>query len=393
MHEARTVSRGDGNVKQWSLSDDLIADLRRQWDRGAILAEMVGAPSIFPYRFRLTRPKPADLLERYEDVRVVTTAQGTRSVGRNQVPSEVWVDSLEDAALLLHETIALPAFRDVVDETTARLPALLEWLSAHCIEALAVAPDWPRILDVVLWLQANPRPDIYVRQVNILGVHTKFIEQNRKLLSSILDTLLPVDAIDSEHSPSVAFDRRYGFRVSPSMVRIRSLDPSLIVLPGADDRVVSLTVQDFSNLIGVHRVFVTENYVNFLAFPPVAGAIVVFGEGYDVGKIAKAPWIASVPFRYWGDIDTHGFAILDHLRSLLPHVTSLLMDHATLHAHEAQWGFEHEQVRRDLNNLTRSERALYDDLRDNRIRANLRLEQELTPYALIQEAVSGSFPS
>jgi hypothetical protein len=32
---------------------------------------------------------------------------------------------------------------------------------------------------------------------------------------------------------------------------------------------------------------------------------------------------------YWGDLDTHGFAILDELRAHCPHAESLLMNRAT----------------------------------------------------------------
>ena len=79
---------------------------------------------------------------------------------------------------------------------------------------------------------------------------------------------------------------------------------------------------------------------------------------------------------YWGDIDTHGFAILDQLRGQFAHVDSLLMDRATLNAHIAIWGVEDKPSLADLPRLTPDERALYDDLRDNRIRKGLRLEQE-----------------
>jgi hypothetical protein len=169
---------------------------------------------------------------------------------------------------------------------------------------------------------------------------------------------------------------------------VRALDPALAVVVGGDDRPVTVTLEDFARMTGVERVFVTENHVNFLAFPAAARSIVVWGEGFDVAKIAAAPWVTQVPVHYWGDIDTFGFAILDLLRSKLPHVRSLLMDHATLHAHVSQWGVEAVQTRRELLHLTRPERELYDDLRDNRIRPNLRLEQELTRYHLIEAAVT-----
>ena len=90
---------------------------------------------------------------------------------------------------------------------------------------------------------------------------------------------------------------------------------------------------------------------------------------------------------YWGDIDTHGFAILNHLRSILPNVCSLLMDRATLHAHEAQWGHELMPTRRNLSKPHSDERALYDDLRDNVIRSHPRFEQERTAFHLVVEAI------
>ncbi len=42
--------------------------------------------------------------------------------------------------------------------------------------------------------------------------------------------------------------------------------------------------------------------------------------------LAQADWLARCQVSYWGDIDTHGFAILDQLRTYIPHAHSLLMD-------------------------------------------------------------------
>jgi hypothetical protein len=378
----------------WTTPDDLRRVMSRRWDEGALLAEVAGGPTIFPYRFRLTRPAITELSARYDDVRtwaralvgtehvrVVTSAQGSRSIGRNDIPSEVWVDGIEDAAALIGASEQLAHFRNLVAMTPQ--PELRGWMARRPMEAAAVAGSWLRLLAVVEWMRAHPRPQIYLRQVDIPGVDTKFIERHAKVLSSMIDAVLPDTVADAG---ATVFERRFGFRVVPQTVRMRALDTRLAPT-GTEDRPVTLTVEDFARLSGVEYVFVTENYTNFLAFPAALGSIVVFGEGYDVAKIAVAPWIREVPVYYWGDIDTHGFAILDLLRSKLPHVRSLLMDHATLHAHEAQWGEELGQVRRDLAHLTRPERDLYDDLRDNRIRPNLRLEQELTRFRLIESAV------
>jgi hypothetical protein len=92
---------------------------------------------------------------------------------------------------------------------------------------------------------------------------------------------------------------------------------------------------------------------------------------------------------YWGDIDTHGFGILHQLRGHFEHVTSFLMDRETLDAHVAFWGVEDKQLRAELRRLTPQERALYDDLRDNRIREGLRLEQEHIGYRWLNDRLEG----
>jgi hypothetical protein len=104
--------------------------------------------------------------------------------------------------------------------------------------------------------------------------------------------------------------------------------------------------------------------------------------------VIKTEWLSRCHVHYWGDIDTHGFAILDQLRCRFDHAESFLMDRTTLLAFESQWGEEEKQALRDLPRLNGEERALYDDLRDNRIRRNLRLEQERIGFSWVESALS-----
>lgn len=80
----------------------------------------------------------------------------------------------------------------------------------------------------------------------------------------------------------------------------------------------------------MRRVFITENKVNGLTFPPVLDALVVFGLGYGVESLAGVPWLHDVQLFYWGDIDAHGFRILAAFRTAFPSVRSMLMDGTTL---------------------------------------------------------------
>ncbi|QDQ29200.1 hypothetical protein FNU76_03530 [Chitinimonas arctica] len=173
------------------------------------------------------------------------------------------------------------------------------------------------------------------------------------------------------------FSARYGFLGKPIRIRSRILDPGVQVVPGISCPDITLDADSFSQLkLEVRRVFITENETNFLAFPCVSGSMIVFGSGYGWEALAKARWLERCEVYYWGDIDTHGFAILDKLRKYFPHVTSLSMDRDTLQAYSELWGIEDKPQCIDLHRLTREEHELYNDLRDNRIRANLRLEQE-----------------
>lgn len=81
--------------------------------------------------------------------------------------------------------------------------------------------------------------------------------------------------------------------------------------------------------------------------------------------------------QYWGDLDTHGFRILDQLRAVHPHVVSVLMDQATRLAHREAWGRESAPSRAELARLSRKESALYRALGGDLYGPAVRLEQEL----------------
>jgi hypothetical protein len=263
---------------------------------------------------------------------------------------------------------------------------LLAWLARRPLQALDLADAWPALLAVVGWLAAHPRPGIYLRQVDVPGVHTKFIEGHRGVLAELLDLALPASAVDAARSGTSQFAARYGFADKPIRIRFRVLDPNVPTIAGLEGPDVALDADSFSRLgLPLQRVFVTENETNFLAFPRVDAAIVIFGAGYGWEALARSRWLNGCVMHYWGDIDTHGFAILDQLRGHFAHVESFLMDRATLHAHAAAWGVEDRPLTVDLDRLSADERALYDDLRDNRLRPRLRLEQEQVGFGWVRD--------
>jgi hypothetical protein len=367
-----------------------------------LLAEIVAPGGLFPLRLSLRGPTSSDLSERFDEVR--TWAAGLqqspgcrlvmrevrhRVIGQNSLPGEAWVDTLDDALRLVGKARDTRAYGALLAVTLQRQPALLPWLQRQPLRALALAEVWPQLLDVVAWLQAHPRPDIYLRQVDLPGIHSKFIEAQRGVLSELLDLTLPADAIDTMASGAAQFARRYGFRDKPLRVRLRFLDPEHSAWVSGADADYTVSQQAFARLApDVRHVFITENEINFLAFPPAAGSLVVFGAGYGFEAMAGAAWLQQCGLHYWGDIDTHGFAILDQLRAQFPHAQSFLMDHDTLLVHQAQWTLEPQPTQRDLPRLNEAERRVYDDLRWRRLRDEpLRLEQERINFSRVERAV------
>jgi len=385
----------------WSTPKDLKAQLAQLWERGELLRDVVTGNVRFPLRLTLKTPSSADITDRFDLVRAwaaeITAATALhlewqdirhRIQGPQRLPTNAWINSVEDALICLGKRQEWVRFTTLVSETRQTHPALLPWLERRPLQALELGGDWPRLLAVVGWLMDHPRPGIYLRQVDLPGVHSKFIEAHRSVLAELLDLALPPEAVDATKTGIHQFSGRYGFLDKPTRIRLRVLDARIRMVSGTAFPDVALDADSFAKLdVPVRRVFVTENETNFLAFPHAPEAIVIFGAGYGWDALSRADWLRRCSIYYWGDIDTHGFAILDHLRRSFPHVESFLMDRHTLMAHKALWGTEPDQVIHDLPSLTDSERALFDELRDNRIRNNLRLEQEMIGFGFIRGAM------
>lgn len=383
----------------WATPKDLNAQLVRLWERGELLRDVVTGNARFPLRLALKTPGSADITDRFELVRAWAAELSAvshlrlewqevrhRVQGAQRLPASAWIDSIEDALNWLGKRRERERFMTLVSATRQANPALLLWLEKRPLQALEVADEWTQLLAVVEWLMNHPRPRIYLRQVDLSRVHTKFIESHRGVLTELFDLALPNDAVDATKTGISQFAARYGFLDKPIHIRFRSLDQGIQPIVGLSHPDISLDADSFSRLsLPIRRVFITENEINFLTFPNVTQAIVIFGKGFGWDALARSQWLNDCAIYYWGDIDTHGFAILDQLRSHFAHVESILMDREILDAHSVFWAIEVKPSMADLPRLTKAEHTLYDDLRDNRIRPGLRLEQELVGYSWLKQ--------
>jgi hypothetical protein len=397
----------------WTTPEELVGQVERLWTQGRLLA---CSPKLqtegdhtdellhFPLRLRMRRPSPSDLGAKFESVRAWISAldQGskgargfgyeleweevnTRQLGRNRLPAGVHVASRDDALALIGKTEAAAEFDALTETTLARLPALHEWIRRRPLIALGHVHDWHRILDCLAWFRDHPRSGLYIRQIDVAGVDSKFIEARKALLSELLDIVLPSVAIEREATGVKGFEARYGLRAKSALVRFRILDDGLATAGLTD---LTVPAEQFARLsLGIQRVYVVENEITGLAFPPAAGSIAVLGLGHAVSLLSPATWLGACEIHYWSDIDTHGFAMLDRLRASFPHARSLLMDRETLLAHRPMWSSEDTPIIASLARLTPAEAALYADLRYDRLGRSVRLEQERISFGWLRARI------
>jgi hypothetical protein len=372
----------------WTTPADVASRLRRKWEAGAFLSAYATGEPFDPVAVPIRGPKPGELATRLDQVRdwarnwsraesmrVEYKKIGGRLFGANELPGRAWIDDYETLWRLLKVTRQVARFRELLAASDG---PVADWARAHPMKVLGLEGDWERICATVRWIAQHDRSALYLRQVDVPGVDTKFIEKHRGVLAELLDGLgLATDA------PRAQFALRYGFRGKPPYVRFR--------LPGRDLAGFSeLTVRaDEVHHVppGVTTVYVVENEITYLAFPLTAGRMVIFGSGYAVGRLERLPWLDDVRLVYWGDIDTHGFAILDGLRRRFPQTTSMLMDRETLLGHAGHWATEHDPKTGYLDRLTTPERELYHDLIEDRLGEAVRLEQERIRFSALERAL------
>jgi len=230
---------------KWTTFSDLKAQVQKLWDRGLLLAALAGGEAVFPRRLTFKAPDSRELSEQFPEVRdwISRLSAGSgpyriewrsvnhRVLGVNEIPAAIWIDTLADALGLIGKRRAAEQFAELVELTGERQPELSPWLAKRPLRVLALAEDWPQLLAIVGWMRNHPRPGIYLRQIDLPGVHTKMIEGHRGVLAELLDLVLPGEDVDASHTGVSGFCRRYGFLDKPSRVRFRVLDPNIRLLP------------------------------------------------------------------------------------------------------------------------------------------------------------------
>ncbi|MEH2460997.1 Wadjet anti-phage system protein JetD domain-containing protein [Nostoc sp.] len=294
-------------------------------------------------------------------------------LGQQSSPRCISVDTEQDYLKLLKKEKELLKFKTDIELIRSEVPELNCWLDQNPIKVIEYSDRWNDLLKVCRYFQCNPKPDLYIRELPI-QIHTKFIEQNKGILSNLLEAILPTELFSSvEREKEYTFEKRFYLRYREPLIRLRILDQALKAkydFPLSD---ISTPVSEFRQLnFKAHRFFIAENLMNFITLPALENSFALFGSGYAIQILKSVTWLAYCPIFYWGDLDIDGFKILSQLRSYFPQTISIMMDVKTFETFKEFAVTVAESTTENLLYLTPQEQALYSYLSIH----NKRLEQE-----------------
>lgn len=368
---------------------DEIKEIALKWWKD-VLQDSLNGSSIFPKEVeRFGRIKANETLREFEVIRenLVSLREGSkekkgygytvfwnevknRKIGRNEFPRKILFETREDYLKFTGKEKEFAIFQDSANKILQIMPILKDWIIQNPIKVIDNCKNWDALLRVCQYFLEVQKPNLYVRQLPI-NVHTKFVEENCTVLTSLFEFIIPEHANINEKR----FELRYNLKTDEPLIRIRFLDSNLFVQPELSD--ISIPVSQFMLLrINCKRILIAENKMNFLTLPNMNDSIALWsGGGFNVKHLSQVKWIKGLEILYWGDIDTHGFQILNQVKSYFPQTQGIMMDKKTLDDHKQYVVNGSNTGSYKLDFLNDDELNLYEELKRN----NFRLEQERIP--------------
>lgn len=303
-----------------------------------------------------------------------------RKIGSNLFPQTISIDSLEDYFFLAGNIAQrnFERFCQAVQIIRKELPMLEEWLGNHVNSIEPNLENWQDILAACRYFLETPQPNLYIRELP-LPIHTKFIENHKVLIDSLLLFLLPPTSINKQFVgfKNSQFEKRYGLKFSEHLVRFRYLNPAEAISPALVDCAIPLSRFLLLNP-ATTRVIITENKMNFLTLPKISNTLAIFGTGYGVTGLKNIEWLQKQEIYYWGDLDVNGFAILSNLRKHFPNAISVMMDWGTFNQFKTYQVHDPKTRLPTAERLTPEEQSVFEYLCEHSQNDSVknRLEQE-----------------
>ena len=314
----------------------------------------------------------------------------SRKNGEQTEVSKIYFENENDYLSFINEKKSYKLFYTAISQiknsNLLSKEKFVEWAKSHLTDLYAEPESslfWSDICLCADWLNKNQDSNIYIREIP-LPVHTKFIEQNKKIIKSL------TEKADSEYE----FEATFGLKIKPDFVRFRSLSDN-IILPFSESMLneCQILLDDFSKLDEsflhkIKNIFIVENEMVYLTFPRYKDSICIWGQGYKVNILNGIEWFKSKELYYFGDLDEHGFDILSTYRRRYPQIQSFCMDNKILEEYRQFLvngkKLENERIPENLNE---TEKECFMILRSVKSEKN-RLEQERISVAYITKQLS-----
>lgn len=299
-------------------------------------------------------------------------------LGKETLPKSIVFDDLQGLIKEIGRLHHWSQFSSREKKLTSQWPQLKNssWLYRRFDDFSAMLEtDFARLMNLLIWIEENPKSNCYLRELPVPGIHTKWIEARKTF---VINLMKEIGLIDPFLNPSL--EEALGLKKIPSLIRIRLLDQTMKKqYNGLDD--ISVPIDAAAKMpIKPRLIIIIENQTTGVAIPDMEGVVAILSMGYAVSLIESIPWVHDCPHvLYWGDIDTHGMSILNTARRACPTVRSFLMNHSVwsshAHHHVAEEKLSGEGT---VELLTSSELHVMQHMRDQQAKGvkNTRLEQE-----------------
>lgn len=301
----------------------------------------------------------------------------SKRLGKQQWPSAIKVVTEDDFLYLIKKEREAAAFKKQLAILLQWNPAIRSWLNNRPRLVVELQDAWGGICSVVDYLLQYEVKGNYLRSIAV-PVHTKFIEQHKKIIHSILHHL------NSHRFTSADTDLEQALLLSrkPFLFTVRWLDRNLSIKYSSGMELFAapagyLQEQPWK----VERVILVENETNLYLFPSLPGTLLICSFGKALHLLKEIGFLHHTKVYYWGDMDEQGFTMLDSIRNYYNHVESLFMDDVTLAHHQEQLEIKAVSVKsRELPLLKPHEFRAYQLL----LNENQWLEQERLQQSYVQ---------
>ena len=297
---------------------------------------------------------------------------------RTNLPVRIYFSDVKSAFKQLNLSKWADEFLMMYDCLQQEFPEEVPWLLKFP-RRIMEKKFYPGCIALGRMFQKGIAPGQYLREINVHGIDTKFMERDMTLTKNLWNVLCPEQSAANEKELRALWQAK---KVEQGSVGIRMLDERLSWYGAMK---FFLSAQEAEHWHPpVRRIFITENKVNGYRFPMIPESMILFGMGYGVCELARrAQWMREVQVYYWGDLDSNGFDILSDLRELLPEVKSLLMSPEICKRYMDQKVKDEGDCTRIPQRLTVPEKEAWAMLHEQ----GGRLEQERIPLCELEAAL------